>query len=53
MEWKWDGVGVPEEEVGSGNGSSCLNSGRGDGRTGVRHMELSEALVVGLPSELP
>jgi len=53
MEWTWDGVGVSEEVVGSGNGSSCMNPGRGAGRTGVRHMEQSEALVVGLPSELP
>ena len=54
MSWAWTVVDVSEEVVGCGNGSSCSNPGRRDYKTGVHrlHLERSEGLAVGLPSEL-
>lgn len=48
------GVDVSEEEVGSGNGSNCLNSAQGDGsKTEVRHPERREGWATVLASKSP
>jgi len=53
IEWVWTDVGVMEEvEEAVGNGSSCLNSARGDGKREVHHTERSKGLAVVVPSEL-
>ena len=56
IEWAWTDVGVMEEAkeaVGSENGSSCLNSIRGDDcKRGVHHTERSKGLATVVPSKL-